>query len=156
MREEAPSTGLAATFSPGAGEKGQSEEAHDIRIEHGQQAGWLSPIAEAPKRKALREKVKSRRASNKGCLPMGLGDYLELPDWTGRQIRTDKRGAMPKNLESMFERPGISAGLWVDCVVNFRKWFRSSVGRPKSVEAAAETRDHNRAISISNARRAFA
>jgi hypothetical protein len=42
-----------------------------------------------------------------------------------------------------------------DCVVNFRKWFRSSVGSPKSMEASAEARGHNRAISISSARRAF-
>ena len=42
-----------------------------------------------------------------------------------------------------------------DCVVNFQKWFHSSVGRPKSMEAAAETRGHNRAISVSSARRAF-
>ena len=96
-----------------------------------------------------------RRASNKGCLSMGLGDYLQLLDWTGRQIRSDKRGAMPANLEPLFQRLGISTELWVDCVVNFRKWFRSSVGRPKSMEAAAETRGHNRAISVSSAWRAF-
>ena len=86
---------------------------------------------------------------------MGLGDYLQLLDWTGRQIRSDKRGAMPANLEPLFERLGISPELWVDCVLNFRKWFRSSVGRPKSMEAAAEARGHNRAISINSARRAF-
>ena len=86
---------------------------------------------------------------------MGLGDYLQLLDWTGRQIRNDKRGSMPANLEPLFERPGISTDLWVDCVVNFRKWFRSSVGRPKSMEAAAETRGQNRAISSSSARRIF-
>jgi len=71
---------------------------------------------------------------------MGLGDYLQLLDWTGRQIRSDKRGAMPANLEPLFERLGISTELWVACVLNFRKWFRSSVGCPKSIEAAAETR----------------
>ena len=54
--DEAPSSGLTATFSPEAGEKGQVEDAQDIRIEHGHQAGWLSPIAEAPKRQAVREK----------------------------------------------------------------------------------------------------
>ena len=37
---------------------------------------------------------------------MGLGDYLQLLDWTGRQIRSDKRGAMPAHLEPLFERPG--------------------------------------------------
>ena len=102
------------------------------------------------------EKVTIRRASNRGCLPIALGDYLKLLDWMGRQIRTDKRGAMPQNLESMFERLGISAELWVDCVVNFRRWFRSSVGRPKSMQSAADTRGHNLAISIRSARNAFA
>lgn len=63
--------------------------------------------------------------------------------------------ARPGNLEPLFERPGISTDLWVHCVMNFRKWFRSSVGRPKSMEAAAETRGHNRAISVNSARRAF-
>ena len=87
---------------------------------------------------------------------MALGDYLQLLDWTGRQIRTDKRGAMPQHLESMFERLGISAELWVDCVVNFRRWFRSSVGRPKSMQSAADSRGHNRAISIRTARNTFA
>ena len=97
-----------------------------------------------------------RRASNKGCLPMGLGDYLQLLDWTGQQVRSGKRGAMPQNLEPLFERLGISTELWVDCVVNFRKWFRSSVGRPKAMEAAAEFRGHNRPISIRSARKVFA
>ena len=97
----------------------------------------------------------STRERLQGCLSLGLGDYLQLLDWTGRQIRSDKRGAMPANLEPLFERLGISTELWVDCVLNFRKWFRSSVGRPKSMEAAAESRGHNRAISINSARRAF-
>jgi hypothetical protein len=76
-------------------------------------------------------------------------------DWTGRQIRKDKRGAMPADLEPLLERIGISTELWVDCVVNFRKWFRSNVGRPKAMETAAAARGQNRAISIVAARRAF-
>ena len=154
--EEAPSSGLSATFSPGAGEKGLDGEALDNRIEQGKRAGWLAPIPLEPQRQAARTKKNNRRASNKGCLLMGLGDYLQLLDWTGRQIRSDKRGAMPANLEPLFERLGISTELWVDCVVNFKKWFRSSVGRPKSMEAAAEARGHNRALSVRAARRAFA
>ena len=135
-------------------------DAQDNRIEHGERAGWMAPIPLAPiplepKRQAVRAKDAVRRASNKGCLSMGLGDYLQLLEWTGRQIRSDKRGAIPANLEPLFERLGISTELWVDCVVNFRKWFRSSVGRAKSMEAAAGTRGHNRAMSINSARRAF-
>jgi hypothetical protein len=139
-----------------AGEKGQREDARDDSVERGHRAGWLAPIPLEPKWLAVRAKKTVRRATNKGCLSMGLGDYLQLLDWTDRQIRSDKRGAMPANLEPLFERLGISTELWADCVLNFRKWFRSSVGRPKSMEAAAETRGHNRAISINSARRAFA
>ena len=43
-----------------------------------------------------------------------------------------------------------------ECVVNFRKWFRSSVGRPKSMSTHADSHGHNRAISISSSRRLFA
>ncbi len=35
---------------------------------------------------------------------ISLGDYLQLLDRTGRQIRSDKRGAIPANLEPLFER----------------------------------------------------
>lgn len=42
--EEAPSSGLSATFSPDAGEKGLDDEVQDNRIEHGKRAGWLAPI----------------------------------------------------------------------------------------------------------------
>jgi len=110
--EQAPSSPGApgsATFAPESGAKGQCDDAKHDHAEHGRGPGWLSPIAEASKRRAVREKVTTRRASNQGCLPMAHGDYLQLLDWTGRQIRTDQRGAMPQHLESMFECLGISA-----------------------------------------------
>ncbi len=137
-------------------EEVSTPDAQDNRIEHGERAGWITPVPLEPERQAVRAKKSGRRASSKGCLPMGLGDYLQLLDWTGRQIRSDKRGAMPQNLAPLFERLEISTELWVDCVVNFRKWFRSSVGRPKAMEASADARGQNRAISISSARKAFA
>jgi hypothetical protein len=81
----------------------------DAAVEHGSRAGWLAPIPLEPRRQAVRTKKTGRRASNRGILSMGLGDYLQLLDWTGRQIHTGKRGAMPENLQPMFERLGISA-----------------------------------------------
>ena len=128
----------------------------DAAAEHGARAGWLSPIPLQPKRQAVRTKQTERRASNKGCLSLDLGEYLQLLDWTARQIRTGKRGATPAELAPVFERLQISAELWVECVTHFHKWFRSSVGRPKAMTTNAETKGHNRAISINASRKVFA
>jgi hypothetical protein len=125
-------------------------------VEHGARAGWLSPIPLQPKRQAVRAKQTERRASNKGCLSLGLGEYLQLLDWIAREIRTGKRGSTPAELAPVFERLQISAELWVECVTHFHKWFRSSVGRPKSMATNAETKGHNRAISINASRNVFA
>ena len=49
------------------------------------------------------------RASDKGFLPMSVANYLELLDWTARELRADKRGATPQSAAPIFERLGIDA-----------------------------------------------
>jgi len=133
----------------------QSPEARDKRVEHGPRAGWLSPVSEDPPRKRVREKATKRRCSNKGCLPMGVGDYLQLLDWTGRQIAGGKRGRIPSDLKPVLDRLQVSTELWVDCVEHFHRWFRSDVGRPKNMEHAASARQAARAPGISSSRQVF-
>ncbi len=53
-------------------EEVSTADAKDLRIEHGEKAGWLAPIELEPKRKKVREKSPSRRASNRGCVFMSL------------------------------------------------------------------------------------
>jgi hypothetical protein len=96
-------------------------DAKDVRIEHGQKAGWLAPVELEPKRKKAREKCSSRRASNKGCMFMTLAEYLQLLDWTGRQLKPGKRGAIPKNAPPILDRLNLSAELWLHAVEHFGK-----------------------------------
>lgn len=103
-------------------------DSKDVRIEHGQQAGWLAPLALEPPRQRVREKPTTRRASNKGCLPMTLDDYLTLLDWTGRQIRKGKTGRIPETCAPILERLDCSAETWLDFVQNFRLRFRNEAG----------------------------
>ncbi|MCX7387880.1 MAG: hypothetical protein NTX48_14545 [Planctomycetales bacterium] len=42
------------------------------------EGGWLAPVALDSPRKKVREKQSSRRASNKGCLPLTLDQDLKL------------------------------------------------------------------------------
>ena len=69
----------------------------------------------------MREKCSSRRASNKGCVFMSLPEYLQLLDWTGRQLKPGKRGSIPKNAPPILERLNLSAELWLHAVEQFGK-----------------------------------
>jgi putative transposase len=57
-------------------------------------------------------------ARPENTIPFHLDDYIALVDWTGRAIRTDKRGSIPKNLAPIFERINMSSGDWLTAVKN--------------------------------------
>ena len=115
--------------------------------------GWLCPIRpERPSRRAgdgntrkhqtasnAREDA-SRRASPQSFLSMSVEDYLRLLDWTGRQLRQDRRGAIPGHLAPILDRLHLGGTNWVDSVMNFGRWFHRAVGRTERLaEEAART-----------------
>jgi hypothetical protein len=71
---------------------------------------------------------------------MSLGKYLELLDWTGRQLRTGKRGAIPTHLASILERLGLETTTWCDLVSKFGKLFKRVAGTAPSLAAEAARR----------------
>lgn len=79
----------------------------------------------------------SRRASEKGFLPLALESYLELVDWTGRQVRRDKRGAIPGHLAPILKRLCLNGETWVETVQHFGRWFRRAAGRATSLAERA-------------------
>ena len=143
--------------------------------------GWLSPIelardldepsaseskasaAMTPKpaktstrvtrRRTPEERV--RRASSKGFLPMTLADYLSLLDWTGRQLRRDKRGAIPAEMQPLFARLKISGAGWFDLIQDFSRLFRRAAGRPESLVTEAARRDRRWLQGIASSRTLF-
>jgi hypothetical protein len=86
---------------------------------------------------------------------MTLAQYLELLDWTGRQVRRDKRGAIPAELAPILQRLGMGSETWVDMVVNFGRWFRRAAGRAESLSAEATRRGVRWLQGISHSRAAF-
>jgi hypothetical protein len=79
----------------------------------------------------------SRRASDKGMLPITLDDYLELLDASGRMLRDDKSGAIPAELAPILQRLGIRPTAWSDLVENYHEWFGHIVGAPGTVARRA-------------------
>ena len=80
------------------------------------------------------------RASNQGFLPIQVEHYVMLLDWTGRELRADKRGAIPEHLVSIVDRLGINRSTWVETVRGFGRLFKQAAGRPRSLDDAASRR----------------
>jgi hypothetical protein len=92
------------------------------------------------------------RASDKGFLPISVGDYLNLLDWTGRQLRSDKRGSTPESAKPIFERLGIDANIWCELTRDFGRLFSTVAGQPKVIEMTRSRSRHQRYKIRSRAR----
>ena len=103
---------------------------------------WLAPLHLSSESSSLDPQLSGSgtRGSDKGFLPLSVREYLKLLDWTGRAGRSDKRGKIPSALLPILTRLGIDASLWCDLVWNFKKYFRTSAGRPQSLRAEAVRR----------------
>lgn len=77
------------------------------------------------------------RASNKGFVSLTLDAYLELLDWTGRQLHPDKKGAIPADSPPILERLGIKVTGWLELVDKVCQWFGVAIGRVEKLEQEA-------------------
>ena len=114
--------------------------------------GWLSPIelneratpllTALPQARAAGSQGtgsdRARRASDRGLLPMTLAKYLELIDWTGRQLRAGTKGVIPASLASILDRLQLSMENWLETVARFGHRFHHAVGLAEHLEAEAQ------------------
>ncbi len=99
--------------------------------------GWLCELsleegltANVSKTTATRT---SRRASDKGILPIKLDEYLQLLDSSGRIVREGKTGSIPDHLAPILARLGVNATLWGELITQFDQWFGHVVGKAQSL-----------------------
>jgi REP element-mobilizing transposase RayT len=60
---------------------------------------------------------------------MSVENYLELLDWTGRQLRSEKRGHIPPNLRPVLDRLDLAVEAWVENVQRYGSLFHRLVGK---------------------------
>lgn len=87
---------------------------------------------------------------------MTLDDYLRLVDWTGRQVRRDRKGAIPVDTAPILDRLQISGESWLELITDFCRLFRRAAGRPESLKREAEKRRVKSTEGIVNSRALFA
>ncbi len=68
-------------------------------------------------------------------LPFRLQDYLELVDWTGRQLRDDKRGSIDNSIPPILERLNIDVEHWIYNTRYFESQFKGLVGTAISIKS---------------------
>jgi len=88
-------------------------------------------------------------------VPMSFVEYLGLLDWTGRQLREDKRGAIPSDLAPILERLSISGEGWMQLMGQFRRMFRRAAGRPHSMQREREQRGGRLMQGVRHSRAVF-
>ncbi len=74
------------------------------------------------------------RCSDKGFLNMSKIDYIQLLEWTARQVVQGKSGATPARIPPLLERLALAPDMWCGLVQNFGKLFSSAAGQPRTVD----------------------
>ena len=81
--------------------------------------------------------------------------YLQLLDWTGRQLRSGKPGAIPADSPAILERLKIDASRWPTLVSEFSRLFRSAAGRLESLVREAQRTGRHWLHGVRQAANAF-
>jgi len=77
-------------------------------------------------------------------LPFRLQDYLELLDWTGRQMRRGKRGRIDESLPPILERLNVDPEKWLYTSTYFESSFKNLVGSTHSLISACRRLGYQR------------
>ena len=84
-----------------------------------------------------------------------LEDYLNLVDWTGRIIRSDKRGALQERQPPILQRLSITPKQWTTLTQGFEKQFHQFVGKVENVKEIACMMGYQRIRGIGACRQLF-
>lgn len=84
---------------------------------------WLCPLRNKPDRR--------------GLLSIDLPCYLEILDWTGRQIVDEKPGVIPDHLPPILSRLSINPKHWLESASRFGSLFSVAAGTETHMKEAA-------------------
>ena len=109
-------------------------------------AGFLAPLTidEAKDEVGPCASETGKRASDKGFLSMSLVDYLQLLDWTAREMRPDKAGYTGRDVPPVITRLGLEPTAWTELVRDFGKLFHCVAGHPDNVDPLRSGRTKRR------------
>ena len=93
--------------------------------------------------------------TNTPQIPMHLTDYIELVDWTGRQLRPDKRGIISDTAPPILARLGIEQGNWLKNCQKLENEFRHVIGPAAAIQKFCQAIGQKWLQGIHSCRRCF-
>lgn len=85
-------------------------------------------------------------------LPFQLRDYIQLVDWTGRQIREDKPGHIDAELPPILDRLSFESNHWLYLTRHYQSCFKTLVGSVVELRAACRQMGWKKCHSMSMCR----
>jgi REP element-mobilizing transposase RayT len=82
--------------------------------------------------------------------------YLELVDWTGRQVRAGKRGTIPDHILPILEGLDVNTAHWVKTVEQYGSLFHRLVARAEDMAKAARAKGRSWFQGVSACREFYA
>jgi hypothetical protein len=151
-----------ATKPDGAPSRSQESAASDASVAtdvaagalHSERAAGCAPTSGAASLLTIKRAL-GARASDQGFLPIEATHYFMLLDWTGREVRRDKSGAIPAHLSPILDRVGLNRSTWLETVQCFGRMFKRAAGRSSSMADAAARRSRRWFQGTAAARVAF-
>lgn len=98
--------------------------------------GFLAPIGIDEQHDPLGPHPSSGpyRCSDKGFLALRTADYLELLDWTAREVVPGKRGHTPETVPPILQRLSLDGEVWSAWVRDFGRMFYNAAGKPQTID----------------------
>jgi hypothetical protein len=100
--------------------------------------GWLAPLTLQPDHLGDVPSDTGRRASDKGLLSLTLEEFLQLLDYSGRQLVPGKRGTIPADLAPILQRVGLDPDEFLDAVEKFMGQFPRLAGPVSALQSRAQ------------------
>jgi REP element-mobilizing transposase RayT len=156
LQETATERAFTTAIGAASPRRESASEAGPVAIAVADAVGASQPSADSdPTSGVAAPRRLHARASDQGFLPIEVEHYVMLLDWTGRELRADKRGAIPDHLAPIVERLGLNRSNWVETVRGFGRLFKQAAGRSSSLVDAAARRSRRWFQGKAAARAAF-
>ncbi len=88
-------------------------------------------------------------------IPYNLIEYIQLVEWTGRQIKAGKRGYISSDIPPIFERLKINTTAWLHNCEGLEKTYYRVIGSAARLQEFCEKLKQQRVLGITAARQAF-